>query len=57
MLSNIQAALEIGLPVGRVKRALKRRMQEIGAPYKNAEQLIEDVLHDQIMEEDARYLP
>lgn len=48
------AALEIGLPVGRVKRALKRRMQEIGAPYKNAEQLIEDVLHDQIMEEDAR---
>jgi len=31
-------------------------MQEIGTLYKNAEQLIEDVLHDQIMEEDARYI-
>jgi hypothetical protein len=31
-------------------------MQEIGTLYKNAEQLIEDVLHDQVMEDDARYI-
>lgn len=35
----------------RVKRALKRRMEERGVSYTNAEDLIEDVLHDQTMEE------
>ena len=47
-------ALEIGLHVGRVKRALKRRMEEVGTPYTNPDQLIEDVLRDQIMEDDTR---
>ncbi|XP_003492056.1 putative inhibitor of apoptosis isoform X3 [Bombus impatiens] len=47
-------ALEIGLHVGRVKRALKKRMEEIGTPYTNSDQLIEDVLCDQIMEELTR---
>ncbi|XP_060822999.1 baculoviral IAP repeat-containing protein 7 isoform X2 [Bombus pascuorum] len=47
-------ALEVGLHVGRVKRALKKRMEEIGTPYTNSDQLIEDVLCDQIMEESTR---
>ncbi|RLU20359.1 hypothetical protein DMN91_006967 [Ooceraea biroi] len=47
-------ALEVGLSIGRVTRALIRRMQDVGTPYKNAEHLIEDVLHDQLMEEDIR---
>lgn len=49
-----QEALEIGLHVGRVKRALKKRMEEIGTPYTNSDQLIEDVLCNQIMEESTR---
>lgn len=47
-------ALEIGLHVGRVKRALKRRMEEIGTPYTNPDQLIEDVLSSQVTEELTR---
>jgi len=49
-----KAALEIGLHVGRVKRALKKRMERIGKPYTDVVQLIQDVLHDQVMEEDNR---
>ncbi|OAD59107.1 Apoptosis 2 inhibitor [Eufriesea mexicana] len=40
-------ALEIGLHIGRVKRALKKQIQEVGTPYTNSEQLIEDNLWDQ----------
>ncbi|XP_066586499.1 death-associated inhibitor of apoptosis 2 isoform X2 [Prorops nasuta] len=55
LLNSIPAmsALEIGLQIGRVKRALKRRLELVGIPYTNANQLIEDVLHEQRMEEDA----
>lgn len=49
-----KAALEIGLHVDRVTRALKRRMEEVGEPYINATHLIEAVLHDQLMEEPTR---
>ncbi|XP_012151449.1 death-associated inhibitor of apoptosis 2 isoform X2 [Megachile rotundata] len=48
------AALEVGLHVGRVKRAIKRRMEEVGTPYTNSDQLIEDVLRGQVMEDDTR---
>ncbi|XP_012523341.1 putative inhibitor of apoptosis [Monomorium pharaonis] len=47
-----KAALEIGLHVGRVKRALKKRMERVGKPYMDVVQLIQDVLHDQVTEED-----
>ncbi|OXU22592.1 hypothetical protein TSAR_012529 [Trichomalopsis sarcophagae] len=46
------AALEIGLHVGRVKMALKRRMEQTGVPYANADQLIEDATQIQLREED-----
>ncbi|XP_058810806.1 baculoviral IAP repeat-containing protein 7-like isoform X2 [Phymastichus coffea] len=46
------AALEIGLHVGRVKMALKRRMEQTGLPYTNADQLIEDATLIQLREED-----
>lgn len=49
-----KAALEIGLHVGRVKRALKKRMERVGKPYTDVVQLIQDVLHGQVMEEDNR---
>ncbi|KAM0732845.1 Baculoviral IAP repeat-containing protein 2 [Formica fusca] len=49
-----KAALEIGLHVDRVTRALKRRMEEVGEPYINVTQLIEAVLHDQLMEDHTR---
>ncbi|XP_011876980.1 PREDICTED: E3 ubiquitin-protein ligase XIAP-like [Vollenhovia emeryi] len=49
-----KAALEIGLHVGRVKRALKKRMESVGKPYTDVVQLIQDVLYDQVMEEDNR---
>ncbi|KAL0120680.1 hypothetical protein PUN28_008391 [Cardiocondyla obscurior] len=49
-----KAALEIGLHVGRVKRALKKRMERFGKPYVDVVQLVQDVLHDQVMEEDNR---
>lgn len=52
---NLQAALEVGLHVGRVKMALKRRMEQTGVPYADADQLIEDVLHQQFREDDSRY--
>ncbi|KYN06939.1 Apoptosis 2 inhibitor [Cyphomyrmex costatus] len=45
------AALEIGLQVDRVKRALKNRMERVGIPYSDVAQLIQDVLHQQVMEE------
>lgn len=48
------AALEIGLHVGRVKIALRQRMEQTGMPYTNADQLIEDVLHVQFREDDSR---
>lgn len=35
----------------RVKRALRRRLEEYGVPYTEAEELIEDVLYDQTLEE------
>ncbi|XP_011630439.1 baculoviral IAP repeat-containing protein 7-A isoform X1 [Pogonomyrmex barbatus] len=47
-----KTALEIGLHVGRVKRALKKRMERFGKPYTDVVQLIQDVLHDQVLEED-----
>ncbi|XP_012276923.1 baculoviral IAP repeat-containing protein 7-A isoform X2 [Orussus abietinus] len=49
-----RAALEIGLHVGRIKMAFKRRMEETGIPYTNADQLIGDVLHVQFREDDSR---
>lgn len=39
--------------VGRVKRALKKRLEETGIPYSDSNQLIEDVLRDQVMEDDS----
>lgn len=50
-----QAALEIGLNVGRVKMALKQRMEATGVPYANADELIEDVRHVQLAEEMEMY--
>ncbi|CAL7946636.1 unnamed protein product [Xylocopa violacea] len=47
-------ALEIGLHVGRVKRALKKRMEDMGIPYTTPDQLIKDVLHNQVTEEFTR---
>ncbi|KAG7201967.1 hypothetical protein KM043_004667 [Ampulex compressa] len=46
------AALEIGLHLARVTRALRRRMEIVGKPYTSADELIEDVLNDQFMEDD-----
>ncbi|KAL7300585.1 hypothetical protein TKK_0006578 [Trichogramma kaykai] len=46
-------ALELGLHVGRVKMALKRRIERVGAPYENADQLIEDATQIQLMEENS----
>ena len=40
--------------MGRVKRALKKRMEEKGTPYTNSDELIEDVLCDQVTEEMIR---
>ncbi|XP_032688139.1 baculoviral IAP repeat-containing protein 7 isoform X2 [Odontomachus brunneus] len=45
------SALEIGLSIDRVKKTLKRRMEECGITYTNTEELIQDVLHDQAMED------
>ncbi|XP_063981768.1 baculoviral IAP repeat-containing protein 7 [Diachasmimorpha longicaudata] len=45
------AALQIGLNVGRVKRALRERMETMGTPYTNADQLIEHVRHIHLNEE------
>ncbi|XP_011298332.1 apoptosis 2 inhibitor [Fopius arisanus] len=44
-------ALQIGLNVGRVKRALRERMESTGEPYTNADQLIEHVRHIHLTEE------
>ncbi|CAK9831205.1 Death-associated inhibitor of apoptosis 2 [Anthophora retusa] len=41
------AALEIGLDIDRVKNALKKRMSQIGLPYTNSFELIEDIFHDE----------
>lgn len=46
----------MGLHVDRVTRTLKRRMEEVGEPYVNVRQLVEAVLHDQLMEDDTRYV-
>ncbi|XP_047365304.1 baculoviral IAP repeat-containing protein 7-like isoform X2 [Vespa velutina] len=48
------AALEIGLHVEGVKKALKKRIEETGAPHDSADQLIADVLRNQAMDEDSR---
>ncbi|XP_012264181.2 baculoviral IAP repeat-containing protein 7 [Athalia rosae] len=47
------AALEIGLHVGRVKIALRERMEQTGIPYTNPAQLIEDALHVQFREDES----
>ncbi|XP_014488474.1 PREDICTED: baculoviral IAP repeat-containing protein 7-like isoform X2 [Dinoponera quadriceps] len=47
----VLSALEIGLSVDRVKRTLKKRMEEYGVTYTSAEELIQDVLNDQTMED------
>ncbi|XP_076245579.1 death-associated inhibitor of apoptosis 2 [Calliopsis andreniformis] len=52
--SPARNALEIGLQVGRVKRAIKKRLERTGVPYTDSNQLIEDVLHEQMMEDDTR---
>lgn len=46
----------MGLHVDRVTRTLKRRMEEVGEPYVNVTQLVEAVLHDQLMEDHTRYV-
>lgn len=51
--SPAKHALEIGLHVGRVKRAIKKRLEETGTPYSDSNQLIEDVLREQVMEDDS----
>ncbi|XP_046435566.1 baculoviral IAP repeat-containing protein 7-like isoform X2 [Neodiprion fabricii] len=48
------AALEIGLHVGRVKAALRQRIEQTGIPFTNADQLIEDALHVQFREDGGR---
>lgn len=50
-----KAALEMGLHVDRVTKALKRRMEEVGKPYVNVTQLVEAVLHNQLMEDHTRF--
>ncbi|XP_043279999.1 death-associated inhibitor of apoptosis 2-like [Venturia canescens] len=45
------AALEIGLNVGRVKMAIKQRIESTGLPYANADELIEDVRYVHLAEE------
>ncbi|XP_034949209.1 baculoviral IAP repeat-containing protein 7 [Chelonus insularis] len=44
-------ALQIGLNLGRVKTALRQRMERFGVPYTNADQLIEHVRHIHLSEE------
>jgi hypothetical protein len=36
--------------------ALKRRMEQTGLPYANADQLIEDATHIQLREEDNMFV-
>ncbi|XP_039307614.1 baculoviral IAP repeat-containing protein 7-A isoform X2 [Solenopsis invicta] len=50
----VKAALEIGVHIGRVKKALKKRMESVGKPYTDVIQLIQDILYDQIIEKDNR---
>lgn len=50
----VTVALEIGLHIDRVKKALKKRIEEVGIPYTHPDQLIEDVLCGQIMEESTK---
>jgi len=46
----------MGLHVDRVTKALKKRMEEVGKPYVNVTQLVEAVLHNQLMEDHTRYM-
>lgn len=38
----------------KIKRALQKRIEEVGIPYTHPDQLIEDVLCGQIMEESTK---
>lgn len=48
-------ALEIGLDAEQIKRVLKKRIEEVGPPYTDIDQLVEDVLSNQVTEELSRY--
>ncbi|XP_008554578.1 baculoviral IAP repeat-containing protein 7-B isoform X1 [Microplitis demolitor] len=48
------AALQLGLNLGRVKTALRQRMERFGVPYTNSDQLIEHVRHIHLTEENNR---
>lgn len=50
-----QWALQIGLQVGSVKMALRQRLETVGSPYTNANQLMEHVRHIQLAEESNGY--
>lgn len=49
---HVQSVLSMGLNVGRIRSAVKIRLEKTGKPFQNAESLIEAVLDGQIEEED-----
>lgn len=49
---QVQAVLMMGLNVGRIRTAVKSRLEKTGKPFQDAESLIEAVLDGQIEEED-----
>lgn len=49
---QVQSVLSMGLNVGRIRSAVKIRLEKTGKPFQNAESLIEAVLDGQIEEED-----
>ncbi|XP_035788000.1 death-associated inhibitor of apoptosis 2-like [Anopheles albimanus] len=48
----VQQALQMGLNIGRIRAATKRRLETMGQPFPSSQELVEVVLDDQIEEED-----
>ncbi|XP_050098585.1 death-associated inhibitor of apoptosis 2 [Anopheles aquasalis] len=48
----VQQALQMGLNIGRIRAATKRRLETTGQPFPTSQELVEVVLDDQIEEED-----
>ncbi|XP_049543972.1 baculoviral IAP repeat-containing protein 7-B [Anopheles darlingi] len=48
----VQQALQMGLNIGRIRAATKRRLETTGQPFLTSQELVEVVLDDQIEEED-----
>lgn len=50
----VQMALQMGLNMGRIRAATKRRLDTLGQPFLHCHELVEAVLDDQIDEEDLQ---